>query len=42
MQGAQPNGFVIRSDLTRTMPIGFGTAAVGAVAPSMTRSGLQR
>lgn len=36
MQGAQPNGFVIRSDLTRTMPIGFGAAVVDAIAPSMT------
>lgn len=42
MQGAQPTDFVIGSDLTQTFPVGSGTAAVDAVAPSMTRSGLQR
>lgn len=36
MQGAQPNDFVIRSDLTRTFQLGSGAAVVDAIAPSMT------
>ncbi len=36
MQGAHSKDFVICSDLTRTFPVGSGTAAVDAIAPSLT------